>query len=202
MTAIQQHLDFLRDIPIWDWIIPDGGCLDIDNCPDCWERNAHIERYAFACEVFRDSKILDYGCGVGYGSEMLAESANQVTGVDSSFAALGIALERRGSCAEFLSQMPDRKFHGCVCFEVLEHMDEPITFLKDISQFCRHLVISTPITPTVKNNPHHKSDFTREQFREMVGGLFSINWEFCQTRPWRREPAYCVIHGASRVFRG
>jgi 2-polyprenyl-3-methyl-5-hydroxy-6-metoxy-1,4-benzoquinol methylase len=136
---------------------------------------------------------------------MLRQAGNDVLGVDTSYTAIRIAVERRNGLIPFSSPYDEfalGKFHGCVCFEVLEHMDEPEAFLKDISERCRHLVISTPITPTVKNNPHHKSDFTRQEFREMVEHHFDIKWAFFQTRPWRVEPAYCVIHGESLKFRG
>ena len=58
--------------------------------PDCWERRAHIERYKFACMVCSGMRVLDFGCGVGYGSKMLAEAGNTVIGYDPSDRALAI----------------------------------------------------------------------------------------------------------------
>ena len=56
------------------WMLSDGGALDVDTCPDCWERRAHIERYVWAGKVCTGMRVLDFGCGVGYGSEMLMEA--------------------------------------------------------------------------------------------------------------------------------
>jgi 2-polyprenyl-3-methyl-5-hydroxy-6-metoxy-1,4-benzoquinol methylase len=194
-------LTWLKDIPIWEWIIPDGGCLDIDNCPDCWERNAHLERYGFACEVFQKSHLLDFGCGIGYGTEMLVNAGNTVTGVDASDTALTIARERRGKYAQYVKPeaiWSEAKFLGIVTFEVIEHLDNPEEFLSWAAARCKHIVISTPIVPTMKNNPHHKHDFTQSQFRGMVDKLFRIQSEWVQIRPWKLEPSYMVMHGATR----
>ena len=42
----------------------------------------HLHRYAFAKEFVKDKTVLDLACGEGYGSAMLAEEAEQVTGID------------------------------------------------------------------------------------------------------------------------
>lgn len=183
-------------------MLPDGGALDVDFCPDCWERNAHLERYEFACRVFLEAKILDFGCGVGYGSEMLAtRSLNVVVGVDSSETALAIARSRRGTLAEFVDLGDLRAldlFTGTVAFEVLEHLVDPEAFLDRTARFSRHLVVSTPVVPTVATNPHHRHDFTPEQFRSMIEKRFKIVTEWSQIRPFQKNPCYAVIHGASR----
>jgi 2-polyprenyl-3-methyl-5-hydroxy-6-metoxy-1,4-benzoquinol methylase len=193
-------LSWLKDIPIWDWIIPEGGCLDMDAVPDCWERNAHLERYAFACKVFQGGTVLDFGCGIGYGSEMLVQAGNQVTACDVSETALAKARERRGSCGAVFVKPSDgaarRNFDGVVAFEVLEHLDEPGAFIDDMAARSKHLVISTPIVPSTANNPHHRHDFTAEQFRAMIERHFTIRCEWVQIRPWRNFPSYMILHGA------
>src|ERR1043166_389255 len=84
----QRRLRCIPDNPTLPWILKEGGALDLDSCPDCWERNAHLERYAFAARVCRNMRVLDFGCGVGYGSEILACAGNLVTAVDTSELAL------------------------------------------------------------------------------------------------------------------
>ena len=42
----------------------------------------HYHRYAFAQILVKDKKVLDAACGEGYGSDILAETAKQVTGID------------------------------------------------------------------------------------------------------------------------
>ena len=42
----------------------------------------HLHRYAYACQFVEDKVVLDIACGEGYGSEMLARTAQKVYGVD------------------------------------------------------------------------------------------------------------------------
>src|SRR5215831_13097507 len=44
--------------------------------------NEHMARYTFAMRLARGKRVLDAGCGAGYGSAVLAEVAEHVTGVD------------------------------------------------------------------------------------------------------------------------
>ncbi len=89
-------------------------------------------------------------------------------------------------------------FIGTVAFEVLEHLKDPEAFL-DRAALGNHLVVSTPIVPTMAWNPHHKHDFTLEQFRSMIEKRFQIVSEWHQLQPFQKEPCYAVIHGVSRL---
>src|SRR5215472_2422998 len=46
--------------------------------------NEHLARYAFAARLARGKRVLDAGCGTGYGSGELAKTAASVLGVDQS----------------------------------------------------------------------------------------------------------------------
>src|SRR6202142_3654338 len=50
--------------------------------------NEHLARYAFAARMARGKRVLDAGCGAGYGSAELAESARAVVGADIAVEAL------------------------------------------------------------------------------------------------------------------
>ena len=63
------------------------GQVDVD----LW--NEHIARYAFAARLCRNRRVLDAGCGTGYGSAELALNAQLVTGIDVSAEALAYAAE-------------------------------------------------------------------------------------------------------------
>ena len=51
---------------------------------DIFNKNTleHLHRYAIAQEYVKDKRVLDIASGEGYGSNLLAESANSVIGVD------------------------------------------------------------------------------------------------------------------------
>src|SRR3954447_7147702 len=52
------------------------GQVDIDLL------NEHMARYHFAVRLARGKRVLDAGCGAGYGSAALAEVAERVTAID------------------------------------------------------------------------------------------------------------------------
>src|ERR1700731_1170167 len=56
---------------------------------DLWSE--HVARYAFARRYADGKRVLDAGCGTGYGSAELAQSAAAVTGVDISADAIEYA---------------------------------------------------------------------------------------------------------------
>ena len=53
--------------------------------------NEHMARYTFAARLARGKRVLDAGCGAGYGSAALAECAASVTGVDVAADAIEFA---------------------------------------------------------------------------------------------------------------
>ena len=59
--------------------------------PGTWSKISeyeHLPRYVFARQFAHDAKVLDFGCGTGYGAALLAETANSVLGLDIDPAAL------------------------------------------------------------------------------------------------------------------
>ena len=46
--------------------------------------NEHLARYGFAESLVAGKRVLDAGCGVGYGSARLARSADRVVGLDNA----------------------------------------------------------------------------------------------------------------------
>jgi SAM-dependent methyltransferase len=188
------------------WILADGGALDIDRCPDCWERRAHIERYVFACRVFRNARVLDFGCGVGFGSEMLVRAGNTVRGLDQSIQAVSLAMSRHNN--EFPRTMLDFTmfssdlrttidFDGCVALEVIEHLEDPADFIATVP--AKHLVASVPVRPTKDSNHHHKHDFTVESFRALVETRFEIKSWWVQIEPFHNSPSIMIVHGSEKT---
>ena len=185
------------------WMLSDGGALDVDTCPDCWERRAHIERYVWACKVCTGMRVLDFGCGVGYGSEMLMEAGNTVTAVDASERALelatlhhpGPAYLRNEYVDEYLQYCRDKPFDACVAFEVLEHLNDPEHFIDTVP--ARHLIVSVPVRAE-DNNPHHKQHFTSWDLRAMLLRRFWLHSFWRQIEPYHWEPSIAVFHAEVR----
>jgi SAM-dependent methyltransferase len=177
------------------WMLSDGGALDVDRCPDCWERRAHIERYTWACRVCTGMRVLDFGCGVGYGSEMLAAAGNSVTAVDTSEFALALAEEFHPG-PMYLPTIPSKyPFDACVAFEVLEHLDDPQHFIDTVP--ARHLIVSVPVR-VEQDNPHHKQHFTSWRMRAMLLRRFLPRSCWQQTEPYHWDPSIVIFHMEER----
>ena len=158
--------------------------------PGTWSSLAayeHLPRYALASELARSAEVLDFGCGTGYGSAMLAATARSVTGLDIDGSALEWArAHHRVDNLRFLqddrlaADLPAASFDLITCFEMIEHVDET-TQRAAIAQFQRLLradgvlLISTPnpeVTKRYGENPHHLREMTREEFRGVLGEHF------------------------------
>jgi SAM-dependent methyltransferase len=162
-------------------IIP--GKVDVDLL------NEHVARYTFAARLARGKRVLDAGCGAGYGSAELAQAADSVVGADRAaeaidFAQAGYGLPNlrfeQASC-EALPH-PGGSFDLVVAFEVIEHLDNWRGFLLEAQRVLTpagQLIISTPnkLYYTESRgpngaNPFHVHEFDFEEFQSELRGVF------------------------------
>ena len=85
---------------------------------DLWSE--HVARYAFARRYAQGKRVLDAGCGTGYGSAELAQSAAEVTGVDIAADAIEYANSELSDCRFAVhrvvlhgSSLPGRVLRSC-----------------------------------------------------------------------------------------
>jgi 2-polyprenyl-3-methyl-5-hydroxy-6-metoxy-1,4-benzoquinol methylase len=157
---------------------------------DGWsdEIGSHGGRYRFAAQYAKGCRVLDAGCGVGYGTYLLAEAgASQVLGVDISAEALGLAREKfhhphieyvLDDCETL--QNVQGPFGLIVSFENIEHLDSPERFVKVAAEKLSDdgvLICSTPNNPSGARsrpeNPFHTREFNRLEFVDLLGTGFS-----------------------------
>ena len=150
--------------------------------------NEHLARYIFAEVFVAGKRVLDAGCGSGYGTARLAEKAKLVVGVDNSAEAIGYAREHYtrpkvvflyGDC----ERLPfDRgAFDVIVSFEVIEHLARQEEFLTEVKRVLRPaglFVLSTPnriyySEEREQENPYHHREFSREELRGELGRHFA-----------------------------
>ena len=139
----------------------------------------HQVRYRFALAHVGSRRVLDAGCGVGWGSELIVEAgAAEVVGVDNSAEAL-TACRARGVAATFvqadLGDLPfaDDTFDVVVCFEALEHTQDTNRTLDELVRVLRPagiLFVSSP-NPAIypPGNPFHIYEVPPDELRSAVG---------------------------------
>lgn len=145
----------------------------------------HIARYILPIQVLKsDSVVLDAGCGVGYGSNMLSWFCKRVIGVDISEEAIKTAIKvySRDNIT-FIPQdmhdfagLLDGKFDSIVAFEFLEHLKDPRPILMKFVQWLKpggYLFYSSPVNKPKDFNEHHAQHYSPEQFRK----LFPDEWK-------------------------
>jgi SAM-dependent methyltransferase len=115
---------------------------------------AHRARYLWARPLAAGRDVLDAGCGVGYGTAMLASGgAASALGVDVSAHAIDAARAEAGAAARFevadieRLDVPDASFDLVTCFEVIEYVQHPEHALDELRRVLRPgglLLISSP----------------------------------------------------------
>jgi len=92
----------------------------------------HASRYWWATAFAKGARVLDLGCGLAYGAEVLArEGAREVVAVDAAEAVVEAARARLNGGVRVqradLDHLPfeDRAFDLAVCFDVLDRVERP-----------------------------------------------------------------------------
>jgi SAM-dependent methyltransferase len=154
---------------------------------DLW--NEHLARYTFAARLATDRRVLDAGCGTGYGSAELAQTAQSVTAFDIAEDAISYArqfyarpnltfLQASGASLP----LAGGAFDLAVAFEVIEHVPDWQAFLRELHRVLTpagQLVISTPNKDYYADtrrqtgpNPYHIHEFTFDEFAAELAKLF------------------------------
>jgi SAM-dependent methyltransferase len=143
----------------------------------------HLGRYWWVSRLAAGRRVLDAGCGVAYGSQILLEAdASSVTGVDLSPEVIAAAGTRVSSRIDLRQAdlgslpFPDDSFDLAVCFEVIEHVLRPHPILSELARVLAPggvLAISTPNRDaSMRDNPHHVNEMTPDELREALDRHF------------------------------
>jgi 2-polyprenyl-3-methyl-5-hydroxy-6-metoxy-1,4-benzoquinol methylase len=158
----------------------------------------HYHRYVFAARnITSDQTVLDLGCGVGYGSLILANRAKRVVSIDRDQEAIGLLrgliassdvdnIEAICGDVDSLEQLINARIDVVVCHELIEHLprDAQERLLTKISsgQAPFHkgtrLFISTPEVSEYnqrnrEENQFHEFEFSKEEFVRFLERHFS-----------------------------
>ncbi|OGG04309.1 hypothetical protein A2Z33_04125 [Candidatus Gottesmanbacteria bacterium RBG_16_52_11] len=143
----------------------------------------HLAAYRFAVAYVRGKKVLELGCGTGYGAQLIARNARQVTAIDIDRATIETcqaANTRRN--LKFLTSPVEtfsdgRRYDVVVSFQVIEHLRNPAKLLETAGKHLTKpgvLILSTPnkTTQGYNENPFHFREFTAGELEEFLGKRF------------------------------
>lgn len=161
----------------------------------------HLAGYRFAEPWCKNKKILDFGCGSGYGAMRMAQVASFVSGVDVSQEAVDFAQARYG--AENLKfqtiredgplPFPDHHFDVVLSSQVLEHVYQDGVYLSEAKRVLKEGGVFIVITPDRSGrllpwqkpwNRWHLREYSAEGLKSLVAGFFRVEQALRMGATW------------------
>jgi SAM-dependent methyltransferase len=152
-----------------------------------FEYYRHLFPYAHvAAQLPPDARVLEVGCGAGYGASYLARSVGEVAATDVSEQAVtyaranypGVRYERaEGTQLPFASA----HFDAVVSFQVIEHIERAASYLREIERVLKpggRAFITTPnrrmrLLPLQRPwNPYHVVEHSDRSLRRLCSSVF------------------------------
>jgi SAM-dependent methyltransferase len=168
--------------------------LDVENY---WFRR-HEVVYQQLAQRCAGRDVLEAGCGEGYGADLIAGVARQVTAVDYDEATVAHVQARyprvqviHGNLAEL--PLPDQSVDVVVNFQVIEHLWDQPQFVRECARVLRPsglLMMSTPNRITFSPgrdtpiNPFHTRELDAEELTELL-----------RDAGFTMDGIYGVVHG-------
>ncbi len=149
-----------------------------------YDKARHLAAYVYARELAVGRRVLDAGCGEGFGTQTLAAVAEEVVGVDYSADAIATCRSNwREPNLRFehvnLSEPNDfsETFDLVLNFQVLEHIADEIPFLEGLKARIApegRLLLTTPNRlKSFSENPYHLREYVADELRALLERVFS-----------------------------
>jgi len=150
-------------------------------------RADHRARYEWvASRVEEGDLVVDAGCGVGYGSKILADAGAQVRAFDRSDQAIGFGKKHfedpkiTFEVGELYQQRFPHHAKAVVAFEVIEHLADPALALRRFAEMSDTLYVSVPNEDVFpfKGYKFHVRHYTKKELTDLLAeaGWSVVEW--------------------------
>jgi 2-polyprenyl-3-methyl-5-hydroxy-6-metoxy-1,4-benzoquinol methylase len=141
--------------------------------------NYVFQRHLFAYKAISKDhllgkKVLELGCGEGYGMELLSPYTDQYLAVDKKRPAISFnsKMQFRQCQLPYLSHIDNNSFDTIICFQVIEHIKNDHLLLKEIKRVLKpggSLYLTTPNRLTsLTRNPFHIREYRPAQMQFLI----------------------------------
>ena len=126
-----------------------------------------------------EGDILEIGTGMGYGVEVIAPKATRYITVDKE---LPQQINQLDNVEYYDMEVPPIGFENCsfdsvVSFQVIEHIEEDMEFVREVARVLRpggKFVVSTPNAPiSLTRNPWHVREYKADELHNLLSCHFS-----------------------------
>lgn len=169
-------------------------------------RADHTARYEWAAKTLPEgSYVIDLGCGVGYGARIMAEAGHKVFAVDVDMQTIAFAREHFAhENVEYIAGAAEGvylpKADAAVCFEMIEHVADPLPMLQALHKVTPRLLASVPNEEVFpwKGYAFHHRHYTPSEFRGLLARAgFEVEWTGGQAGP--ESPVEPDVNGRTLV---
>lgn len=171
----------------------------------------HRYAYKLAADMIRPGqRVLDVGFGDGYGATILRQAGSEYVGVEVDPAAVQQAERKYEGDFRLYDgvHLPQETFDLAVCFQVLEHLEEPSLLLEQIRGLGCRSVFTTPnrelrLKPGQRPwNRYHFQEFSRIDLSSLLGRYFDeVTVSYVRTSGELEEAELARISRARRLAR-
>lgn len=186
----------------------------------------HLQRYKWAAKRCK-GRILDLGCGTGYGTKILSGKSNEIYGIDVSQKAIDYAKKvypgpQYTCCSAEKLPFEDNYFDAITAFEVIEHVQNPEKALDEVYRVLKkegnlfistpnprrldkkikHLLFRKPYPEKVRPNIYHIKEFYYDEFLNLLKGRkLEIKFKYGQGLPIFRKEILYLLRKLSPLYK-